>query len=101
MGLDHLDNLCKLMEQLSELREANTKLQRRVQYLEDVKTLHELTREVNEVNDAVSPTLEVSFGGSEKPVKPDEVQDEKFNKRNQSDRRHHGGNAKPIVSSLP
>lgn len=44
VGLDHLDNLCKLMEQLSELRDANVKLKRRVQYLEDVKTLHEIHR---------------------------------------------------------
>ncbi|XP_067122813.1 putative leucine-rich repeat-containing protein DDB_G0290503 [Centruroides vittatus] len=44
VGLDHLDNLCKLMEQLSELRDSNVKLKRRVQYLEDVKTLHEILR---------------------------------------------------------
>lgn len=36
-GFEHLDNLCKLMTQLGELREANSKLQRKVQYLEEVK----------------------------------------------------------------
>lgn len=48
VGLDHLDNLCKLMEQLSELRETNNKLQRRVQYLEDLKTLHDMHKEISE-----------------------------------------------------
>lgn len=47
VGLDHLDNLCKLMEQLSELREANSKLHKRVQYLEDLKSIHEMHKEVN------------------------------------------------------
>lgn len=46
VGLDHLDNLCKLMEQLSDLKEANIKLKRRVQYLEDIKTLHEIHKEM-------------------------------------------------------
>lgn len=49
VGLDHLDNLCKLMEQLSELRETNNKLQKRVQYLEDLKTLHDMHKEVNAI----------------------------------------------------
>ncbi|RWS07667.1 uncharacterized protein B4U79_01078 [Dinothrombium tinctorium] len=40
-GFEHLDNLCKLMQQLGELREANSKLQRKVQYLQDVKALQE------------------------------------------------------------
>ncbi|XP_035208606.1 myosin-2 heavy chain-like isoform X2 [Stegodyphus dumicola] len=48
VGLDHLDNLCKLMEQLSELRDTNNKLQKRVQYLEDLKTLHDMHKEINE-----------------------------------------------------
>lgn len=42
VGLDHLDNLCKLMEQLGDLKEQNHKLQRRVQYLEDMKDLHDM-----------------------------------------------------------
>lgn len=46
VGLDHLDNLCKLMEQLGELRDNNSKLQKRVQYLEDLKTLHDMHKEV-------------------------------------------------------
>lgn len=41
LGFEHLDNLCKLMQQLGELREANVKLQRKVQYLEEVKPTHE------------------------------------------------------------
>lgn len=46
-GLDHLDNLCKLMEQLGELRDANSRLQKRVQYLEDMKTLQEMHEELD------------------------------------------------------
>ncbi|XP_054717552.1 uncharacterized protein LOC129226949 [Uloborus diversus] len=48
VGLDHLDNLCKLMEQLSDLRETNSKLQKRVQYLEDLKTLHDMHKEISD-----------------------------------------------------
>lgn len=44
VGLDHLDNLCKLMEQLGDLKEQNHKLQRRVQYLEDIKDLHDMQK---------------------------------------------------------
>ncbi|KAM7305917.1 uncharacterized protein ISCGN_015813 [Ixodes scapularis] len=46
VGLDHLDNLCKLMEQLGDLKEQNSKLQRRVQYLEDMKDLHEVHKRI-------------------------------------------------------
>jgi len=46
-GLDHLDNLCKLMEQLGELKDANSRLQKRVQYLEDMKTLQEMHQELD------------------------------------------------------
>lgn len=35
-GLEHLDNLYKLMEHLGQLRQQNTKLQRRVKYLENI-----------------------------------------------------------------
>ncbi|XP_047106695.1 homeobox protein Hox-A3-like [Schistocerca piceifrons] len=45
-GLDHLDNLCKLMEQLGDLKEQNTKLQRRVQYLEDLKRLQVMHKQL-------------------------------------------------------
>ncbi|ELT99921.1 hypothetical protein CAPTEDRAFT_225549 [Capitella teleta] len=38
-GVDHLDNLVRLMEQLSKLRENNLQLQKKVSYLEDTKTL--------------------------------------------------------------
>ena len=46
-GLDHLDNLCKLMEQLGELRDQNSRLQKRVQYLEDMKTLQQMHQELD------------------------------------------------------
>lgn len=46
VGLDHLDNLCKLMEQLGDLREQNSKLQRRVQYLEDLKNLQQMHKQL-------------------------------------------------------
>lgn len=46
VGLDHLDNLCKLMEQLSDLKETNVRLRRRIQYLEDIKTLQEIHKEM-------------------------------------------------------
>ena len=36
-GLEHLENLCRLMEQLTALRDQNSQLQMRVQYLEDGK----------------------------------------------------------------
>jgi hypothetical protein len=39
MGIDHLDNLVRLMEQLSKLREDNLQLRRKVSYLEDTKAL--------------------------------------------------------------
>jgi hypothetical protein len=48
VGLDHLDNLCKLMEQLGDLREQNSKLQKRVQYLEDLKNLQEMHKQLQE-----------------------------------------------------
>ncbi|CAL1296833.1 unnamed protein product [Larinioides sclopetarius] len=54
VGLDHLDNLCKLMEQLSELRDTNSKLQKRVQYLEDLKTLHDMHKEICEAGEYAS-----------------------------------------------
>lgn len=46
VGLDHLDNLCKLMEQLGELREQNCKLHKRVQYLEDLRALQDMHRQL-------------------------------------------------------
>ncbi len=47
VGLDHLDNLCKLMEQLGELRDQNSRLQKRVQYLEDMKTIQQMHHELH------------------------------------------------------
>ena len=39
VGIDHLDNLVRLMEQLSSLKEENTNLRKKCAYLEDTKTL--------------------------------------------------------------
>ena len=39
IGLDHLDNLVRLMEQLRNLRDENSKLKHRCDYLESTKTL--------------------------------------------------------------
>ena len=39
IGLDHLDNLVRLMEQLRNLRDENSKLKNRCEYLESTKTL--------------------------------------------------------------
>lgn len=39
IGLDHLDNLVKLMEQLGSLRDENSRLKNRCDYLESTKTL--------------------------------------------------------------
>nr|XP_045596433.1 uncharacterized protein LOC123757090 [Procambarus clarkii] len=52
VGLDHLDNLCRMMEQLGELREQNTRLQRRVHYLEELQTLQEMHRHLQETLEA-------------------------------------------------
>ncbi|XP_074648305.1 uncharacterized protein LOC141903855 isoform X2 [Tubulanus polymorphus] len=46
VGLDHLDNLCRLMHQLALLREENSKLRKRVNYLEDTKAMLKMKNEV-------------------------------------------------------
>ncbi|XP_015925412.1 early endosome antigen 1 [Parasteatoda tepidariorum] len=63
VGLDHLDNLCKLMEQLSELRDTNYKLHRRVQYLEDLKSLHDMHKEITESGQTCSDFVKPSKSG--------------------------------------
>lgn len=65
-GLDHLDNLCKLMEQLGELKDANSRLQKRIQYLEDMKTLQEMHQELDMQLDpsSSSPLLECKTGST-------------------------------------
>lgn len=45
VGLDHLDNLCKLLEQLGDLKERNQKLERRVEYLEGLRMLHDMYKD--------------------------------------------------------
>ena len=42
VGLDHLDNLVKLMEQLSSLKDENGKLKKKCAYLESTKSLLEV-----------------------------------------------------------
>lgn len=39
VGIDHLDNLVRLMEQLSSLKEENTTLRRKCAFLEDTKCI--------------------------------------------------------------
>ncbi|XP_064609277.1 uncharacterized protein LOC135473334 isoform X2 [Liolophura sinensis] len=39
VGLDHLDNLVRLMEQLTQLRDENCRLKKRCEYLENTKSL--------------------------------------------------------------
>ncbi|GAB6028380.1 hypothetical protein CHUAL_002547 [Chamberlinius hualienensis] len=56
IGLDHLENLCKLMEQLGDLREHNSKLQKRVQYLEEMRNLNELRSNLKEVLEEATMT---------------------------------------------
>lgn len=52
MGLDHLDNLCRMMEQLGDLKEQNSRLQRRVHYLEELQALQEMHRHLQETLEA-------------------------------------------------
>jgi hypothetical protein len=43
VGLDHLENLVRLMEELSSLRDQNVKLQRKVQDMEVKEVRYNLT----------------------------------------------------------
>ena len=45
IGIDHLDNLVRLMEQLSSLKEENVSLRKKCSYLQDTKTLLQVLRE--------------------------------------------------------
>lgn len=47
MGLDHLDNLCKLMEELTALKDQNSRLQMRVQHLEDEKDVMTIKKDMS------------------------------------------------------
>lgn len=53
IGLDHLDNLVKLMEQLGNLRDENTRLKTRCDYLESTKTLLIAKSNIEEDDSAV------------------------------------------------
>ncbi|XP_064630162.1 uncharacterized protein LOC135488997 isoform X2 [Lineus longissimus] len=55
VGLDHLDNLCRLIEQLASLKEENSKFKKKCAYLEDTKDILKiqnimLQRQVEEQN---------------------------------------------------
>ncbi|CAG5135489.1 unnamed protein product, partial [Candidula unifasciata] len=45
-GLEHLDNLVRLMEQLTALKDENNKLRKRCDYLESTRTLLETKRDI-------------------------------------------------------
>ena len=47
-SLDHLGHLCRVVEQLAELKEQNVRLQRRVQYLEDLRLLHQMHQQMKQ-----------------------------------------------------
>lgn len=49
VGLDHLDNLVKLMEQLTNLRDENSQLKKRCEYLESTKFLLEVKSSIEAV----------------------------------------------------
>lgn len=64
-GFEHLDNLCKLMTQLGELRESNSKLQRKVQYLEETKRSQGIENHINFLE--ASSTVASSSSSSSSP----------------------------------
>lgn len=59
-SLDHLGHLCRVVEQLAELKEQNVRLQRRVQYLEDLRLLHQMHRQMTETLAQEQQTLEAA-----------------------------------------
>lgn len=65
VGLEHLNNLCKLMEQFCELKEANSFLQRKVQYLEDMRSIHD--EELNNNNNMKVQKLNIHSSASPNP----------------------------------
>ncbi|XP_052068017.1 uncharacterized protein LOC127707483 isoform X3 [Mytilus californianus] len=62
VGLDHLDNLVKLMEQLSTLKDENSKLKKKCDYLESTKTLLQ-------AKSAVETEITIPSGYHSLPVK--------------------------------
>ncbi|XP_063444272.1 uncharacterized protein LOC134724881 isoform X4 [Mytilus trossulus] len=62
VGLDHLDNLVKLMEQLSNLKDENSKLKKKCDYLESTKTLLQ-------AKSAVETEITIPSGYHSLPVK--------------------------------
>lgn len=51
VGLEHLDNLCRIMQQLGDLKLANNRLNKKVHHLKDMKTLqlqhHQMKQSLN------------------------------------------------------
>ena len=60
VGLDHLENLVRLMEELSSLREQNMKLQRKVQDMEIEKVSREVTISMTVLSQVVGLILIVA-----------------------------------------
>ena len=60
VGLDHLENLVRLMEELSSLREQNMKLQRKVQDMEIDKVSREVTISMTVLSQVVGLLLIVA-----------------------------------------
>lgn len=60
VGLDHLENLVRLMEELSSLREQNMKLQRKVQDMEIDKVSREVTISMTVLSQVVGLLLLVA-----------------------------------------
>ena len=60
VGLDHLENLVRLMEELSSLREQNMKLQRKVQDMEIEKVSREVTISMTVLSQVVGLLLIVA-----------------------------------------
>lgn len=59
IGLDHLDNLVRLMEQLGSLRDENSKLKKRCAYLESTKYLLQVRSDL--AGDTTSPATNYPY----------------------------------------
>lgn len=74
VGLDHLDNLVRLMEQLSNLKDENSKLKRKCAYLESTKSILEvktaLEQEIMSHTDYSYTRSEQSAYGKHKVSRP-------------------------------
>ena len=68
-GMEHLDHLCRLMEQLGDLREQNSVLQRRIHYLEELKGLQEAQWNMNSEAAPPGGTIRKRHGSEESLLK--------------------------------